>query len=91
MIYIDSLKACTPKKGWRWTSSCHMFADSVEELHEFASKIGMNRTWFQAKKLPHYDLTANRRQLALRMGAVEVDTSWVKQRIKATKLGEGHE
>lgn len=86
MIYIDSLRECTPKKGWRWTSSCHMFADSEEELHEFAKKIGMKKEWFQDKKLPHYDLTATRRQLALSMGAIEVDSNWVKQRLKATKL-----
>lgn len=88
MIYIDALKACTPKKGWRWNSSCHMFADSLEELHEFAERIGMRRAWFQNKKLPHYDLTANRRQLALRNGAIEVDIAWVKQRLKnRTQLG----
>lgn len=85
MIYIDSLKAYTPKKGWRWNSSCHMFADSLEELHEFADKIGMKRTWFQDTKLPHYDLTAKRRQLAVHLGAIEVDTAWVKQRLKAAR------
>lgn len=63
-----------------------MFADSVDELHEFADKIGMRRQWFQDKKLPHYDLTAKRRELALSMGAIEVDTAWVKQRLKDTKL-----
>jgi hypothetical protein len=63
-----------------------MFADSEEELHEFAKKIGMKKEWFQDKKLPHYDLTATRRQLALSMGAIEVDSNWVKQRLKATKL-----
>ena len=85
MIYIDSLKNCTPKKGWRWSSYCHMFADSEEELHEFANKIGMRRIWFQDGRLPHYDLTAKRRQLAVRLGAIEVDSSWVKQRLKGIK------
>lgn len=82
MIYIDLLKSCNPKKGWRWTSYCHMFADSEEELHEFANKIGMKPQWFQNKKLPHYDLTVKRRQLALSMGAIEVDSNWVKQRLR---------
>ena len=62
-----------------------MFADSKEELHEFANKIGMKRVWFQDTKLPHYDLTAKRRQLALRLGAIEVDSNWVKQRLKDRK------
>lgn len=82
MIYIDSLKACEPKKGWRWTSYCHMFADSLEELHEFAKRIGMRLEWFQNKKLPHYDLTFKRRQLALYLGAIEVNSAWVKKRLK---------
>lgn len=88
MIYIDRLKDCQPKKGWRWTSSCHMFADSVEELHEFANKIGMRREWFQDKKLPHYDLTAKRRQLAMQYGAIEVDSVWVKQQLRRRKNEE---
>lgn len=62
-----------------------MFADSLEELHEFAEKIGMKKAWFQDKKLPHYDLTAKRRQLALSLGAVEVDMAWVKQRLRERK------
>jgi hypothetical protein len=62
-----------------------MFADSEEELHEFANKIGMKSEWFQNKKLPHYDLTVKRRQLALSLGAIEVDSSWVKQRLKDRK------
>ena len=82
MIYIDSLKSCTPKKGWRWSSYCHMFADTEEELHEFAKRIGMRKEWFQNKKLPHYDLTAKRRQLALSLGAIEIDSSWIKQKLK---------
>ncbi len=82
MIYIDSLKSCTPKKGWRWSSYCHMFADSEEELHEFANKIGMKIEWFQNKKLPHYDLTAKRRQLALSLGAIEIDSSWIKRKLR---------
>lgn len=85
MIYVDSLKECTPKKGWRWTSYCHMFADSLEELHEFASKIGMRRNWFQDKKLPHYDLTAKRRTVAVSLGAIEVPLEWVKNKLRERK------
>jgi len=64
-----------------------MFADSLEELHEFANKIGMKKTWFQDRKLPHYDLTVKRRQLALSLGAIEVDMTWVKQRLREARYG----
>lgn len=85
MIYVDSLKSCTPKKGWRWSSYCHMFADSLDELHEFANKIGMKRIWFQNKRLPHYDLTEKRRKLAVSLGAQEVPLEWVKNKLRETQ------
>lgn len=52
---------------------CHLYADSLEELHEFASRIGMKQEWFQGlpdHKFPHYDLTKSRRTLAIRNGAI---------------------
>lgn len=49
--------------------SCHMFADTLEELHTMARRLKMPRIWFQDHpKLPHYDLTRNRRVKALRQG-----------------------
>lgn len=75
---IDFVKGMTP--------DCNTKQIAIGDgLYEFANKIGMRREWFQDKKLPHYDLTAKRRQLALSKGAVEVDSSWVKQRLRDTK------
>lgn len=45
---------------------------SVEELHAFASEIGLRREWFQDGKRPHYDLRPSKRRLAVSKGAVEV-------------------
>ena len=50
---------------------CHMVADTLDELHEMADKIGMRREWFQNKRLPHYDVCKSRRKLAIERGAVE--------------------
>lgn len=73
-VYVDDLMTCVPSKNWRWNKSCHLIADSVEELHGFAKRIGMKREWFQNdSRLPHYDLTVNRRALAVKLGAIEVD------------------
>ena len=59
--------------GWRLGPSCHLIADSLDELHEFAARIGMKREWFQNHKdLPHYDLTVKRRKEAVRLGAKEI-------------------
>ena len=55
--------------------SCHLMIDGgdVEELHAFAAKIGMKRSWFHdSKGAPHYDLTPTRREAAVRAGAVFV-------------------
>ena len=52
---------------------CHMIADTLEELHTMAEKIGMKREWFQPKSFPHYDVCKSRRSLAIGFGAIEVD------------------
>ena len=73
MIYVDELRP-THKQvgpfppGTKW---CHLTTDGpLEELHEFAEKIGMQRAWFQNKRIPHYDLEKSGRDNALRQGAV---------------------
>jgi len=50
-----------------------MVADSVEELHYFAGRMRLMRSWFQRGSLPHYDLTKNMRFLAVKLGAIEID------------------
>ncbi len=47
---------------------------SVEELHAFASEIGLRREWFQGGSRPHYDLRPSRRRVAVSKGAEEVGT-----------------
>lgn len=58
--------------GWTLGPSCHMYADSVEELHSFATSIGLKRSWFQDKPdFPHYDLSVRMRGRAVHHGATE--------------------
>jgi len=72
-VYVDPLQNRIPNQAWRYSRSCHMYTDGeLEELHELAERMGLKRKWFQQHpKLPHYDLTANMRKLAIRLGAVE--------------------
>ena len=53
--------------------SCHLIvAGSLEDLHQFAEKIGLKREWFQKNaSWPHYDLTPSKRTLAIHHGAIE--------------------
>ena len=61
------------KSKTRWS---HLVADNIDELHEFAQKIGLKREWFQisASGIPHYDISSSRiRALAISLGAKQVD------------------
>lgn len=72
-VYVDTLAF---HGVWRYGKSCHMVADTAEELHAMADRIGHKREWFQASppaSVEHYDLTASRRAKAVKLGAVEVD------------------
>lgn len=64
--YVDNLR----DYGWRHGPSCHLIADSVEELIEFAIRIGMKKEWFQPKSSPHFDLHADGREKAIANGAI---------------------
>lgn len=67
-IYVDRLENWGWKLRGRVVMSCHMFTDSLdlEELHQFAERIGMQRAWFQPHRVaPHYDLTPSRRTEAV--------------------------
>jgi hypothetical protein len=82
-VYIDDASIpATVRNGARSHTSawCHLTADTQEELHEFAARLGLKRSYFQpgkplgGKPSPfwHYDLTAGKRAQAVRLGAVEV-------------------
>lgn len=69
---MDALIKWGGSETFRWKHSCHLYADSLEELHAFARLIGMKRSWFQNHKIvPHYDLNENRRIVAVQRGAIE--------------------
>ena len=77
-VYVDSLQTCLKSKRWPWPQACHLFAADVEELHELAASIGFRRERFQDHaKLPHYDLSPNKRAKAIGAGAVPVDLHFV--------------
>ena len=68
-VYVDKLV----DYGWRHGPSCHLIADSVEELIAFAVSMGMRPEWYQPKSSPHFDLTAEGRAIAVSAGAIELD------------------
>lgn len=53
---------------------CHMVADTPEELHAMAERIGVARKWFQRKaSFPHYDICGAMKAKAIASGATELD------------------
>ena len=72
-VYVDSLKPSIKNKNWKYDKSCHLVADSLEELHAFAKEIKMPIAWFQNRLgMPHYDLTEGKRAEAIKAGAVQM-------------------
>lgn len=71
-MYVDEMRICLQTRSWPYTHACHLVADSVEELQEFAIRLGMHPSWFQGGSMPHYDLTTRVRKKAVRMGAFEI-------------------
>lgn len=63
-----------------YTDGIHLVADGIDELHEFASSIGLKREWFQDKKAhPHYDIFGVIKLQALNSGAVVVDSKKIAE------------
>lgn len=68
VIYVDDMYKY-PLGQFRGMKMSHMIADTHEELHTFAAKIGMKRQWFQGD---HYDIAMSTREKAVKLGAVEI-------------------
>ena len=72
MVYVDQLRLVPFSAGWRYQKSCHMIADTLEELHTMAHKIDLLPNWFQDGRNPHYDLARHKREQAVRAGAKSI-------------------
>ena len=72
-VYVDDMRA-----DFGRMKMCHMIADTLEELHAMADRIGVARKWFQDPETmpkvssPHYDIALSKRALAVQFGAVEI-------------------
>lgn len=63
-VYVDDMRAPFGRM-----IMCHMVADSDDELHAMAARIGIARKWHQGD---HYDISLGKRALAVGFGAVEI-------------------
>ncbi len=73
-VYVDPLREWGCSATWRYPQSCHLMADTLEELHDFAARLGLKREWFQSSpphSVNHYDLTRTKRIRAVQLGAIQ--------------------
>lgn len=79
MILVDD--AVWPWRGRLWA---HLISDtSLEELHDFADRLGMPRHTFQGD---HYDIPTRLRDQAIELGATAVDGRELVRRLRASGL-----
>jgi len=83
-VYVDPNMRCQTTPEWTFKTVCHLTADSEDQLHKFASMLGLRREWFQhgsVKRLPHYDLTSGRRRVAVELGAIQITRNEMAKRV----------
>lgn len=70
-VYVDRVEL-----GFGRMVMCHMIADTPDELHAMAGRIGVARRWFQLPPKAsfwHYDIAKSKRSLAIAAGALDCD------------------
>ena len=70
-VYVDRAR-----NGYGRMIMCHMVADTPDELHAMADRIGVARRWFQAPPKAsfwHYDIAQSKRALAIAAGAIDCE------------------
>jgi hypothetical protein len=78
-VYVDD--AVTLWHGRRWA---HLMADTLGELHAMAARLGIPRHAFQDKTSgAHYDVPADLREHALRLGAVAISRHRDRELLRA--------
>lgn len=96
-VYVDAARipATVGRIRTRWS---HLTADTHDELHEFAERIGLRRSWFQGRcktrcapvgqPCPHwhYDVTESVRARALTLGAEEIDLHRLGEIIRSRRI-----
>lgn len=78
-VYVDD--AVHPWRGQRWA---HLMADTLDELHAMAQRLGIPRRAFQNKTSgAHYDVTTELREQAIGLGAIAISRHADRELLKA--------
>lgn len=77
--------------GFGRMTMCHMIADTPDELHAMADRIGVARRWFQAPPKAsfwHYDIARSKRAIAVKAGAIECDRNKLVEAMRRIRASE---
>ena len=86
-VYVDD-----PMWAWVGRRWCHLLADDTDELHRFASRLGIHRMSYQGPprtSAPHYDITGFERDRALRLGAIPCARDEIVAVFRRVKVRDG--
>jgi len=81
-VYVDDMRA-----QYGRMIMCHMLANTDDELHAMAAKIGVARKWHQKAGTPHshYDICMSKRAAAIKAGAQEIERTGVAALIRSKR------
>lgn len=82
-VYVDNGR-------WRLgrMRMAHLLADSLDELHAMAARLGLRRSWFQGNaSTPHYDVCQAKRARAIEFGARPVDQRGIVAVVRRLREG----
>ena len=69
---------------WRDQRWAHLMADTLEELHAMAARLGLPRRAFQNKTSgAHYDVPSDLRERAIALGAVAISRHRDRAQVRA--------
>lgn len=90
-VYVDDLRVWPHAKHHCFKrGSAHLTADTLEELHEFARRLGLKRTWFQDHiVVPHYDLSPGKHAKAIENGATYMSQIEQSRMRRARRIASG--
>lgn len=80
MVYVDDMRA-----PFRRMIMCHMIADTEDELHAMARKIGVALLWYQGD---HYDICLAKRALAIENGAQAITRMALGRKVMALRKAQ---
>lgn len=84
-VYIDDSRI-----RWRGREWSHLIADTTEELHAFAGRLGLERAWCHRRPArpwkDHYDIPEAKRQVAMRRGARPITCREAAEMLRAKRL-----